>query len=98
MAGWWRGWLESFESEATTGLERVVAGDGFAELLVHLTENAVALTTINTDVWDTVLRNLRVAGRADIDRLARQLTTTEDKLERLLQTLESPVEEEPVRW
>jgi hypothetical protein len=108
LGGWWRGWFESFEGEATTGLERLVAGDGFAELLVHLTENAVAMSSISADFWDLVLRNLRLAGRADIDRLARQLITTEDKLERLLQAVESPAArrldgtpdrpEEPVAW
>jgi hypothetical protein len=35
-----------------------------------------------------VLRNLRLAGRADVTRLARQLHRTEDKLERLLQEVE----------
>ena len=36
-----------------------------------------------------VLRNLRLAGRADIMRLSRQLHRTEDKLERVLQEVES---------
>jgi BMFP domain-containing protein YqiC len=35
-----------------------------------------------------VLRNLRIAGRSDVDRLARQLARTEDKLELLLQAVE----------
>ena len=35
-----------------------------------------------------MLRNLRIAGRADITRLARQLHRTEDKLERVLQEVE----------
>ena len=35
-----------------------------------------------------MLRNLRLAGRADVTRLARQLNRTEDKLERVLQELE----------
>ena len=37
---------------------------------------------------DLVWRNLRLAGRADIIRLARQLHRTEDKLERVLQEVE----------
>ena len=41
------------------------------------------------DSADLVLRNLRIAGRADITRLARQLHRTEDKLERLLQEVEA---------
>ena len=38
---------------------------------------------------DTAWRNLRLAGRADITRLARQLNRNEDKLERVLQEVES---------
>lgn len=86
--GWWRGRLQGFESEAASGMERFVAGDGFAEMLVNLTENASAMSRLSADFWDLVLRNLRVVGRADIDRLARQLAGTEDKLERLLQAVE----------
>ncbi|MBV9003799.1 MAG: hypothetical protein JO181_04010 [Solirubrobacterales bacterium] len=51
-------------------------------------ENAAALTRIGWDLADLLLRNLRLAGRADITRLARQLNRTEDKLERVLQELE----------
>ncbi|MHB8696364.1 MAG: hypothetical protein ACYDHH_34585, partial [Solirubrobacteraceae bacterium] len=47
-----------------------------------------ALTRLGNDLADLVLRNLRVAGRADIFRLARQLQRTEDKLERVLQEIE----------
>ena len=36
-----------------------------------------------------MLRNLRIAGRADVTRLARQLHRTEDKLERVLQEIEA---------
>jgi hypothetical protein len=86
--GWLRGWRESFESEAAAGMERLVAGQGFAELLVYVTENVVALSRIGADVWDLAVRNLRLAGRADIDRLARQLVSSEEKLELLLQAIE----------
>jgi hypothetical protein len=84
----WRSWLESFENGAATGAERLVGGEAFAELFVHLTENVVALTRISAGVYDLVLRNLRLAGRADIDRLARQVANGEDKLERLLQAVD----------
>jgi hypothetical protein len=84
----WRSWLESFENGAATGAERLVGGEAFAELLVHLTENVVALTRISADVYDLVLRNLRLAGRADIGHLARQIARSEDKLERLLQAVD----------
>jgi hypothetical protein len=86
--GWLRGWRESFESEAAAGVERLVAGEGFADLLVNLTENVVAMSRISADFWDLAVRNLRLAGRADIDRLARQLVSSEEKLEQLLQAIE----------
>lgn len=85
---WLRQWPESFETEAAAGVERLVAGEGFAELLAHVAENLAAMSRISGDVWDLVLRNLRLAGRADIDRLSRQLASTEDKLERVLQAVE----------
>ena len=53
-----------------------------------MTENTVALTKIGSDILDLTLRNLRLAGRQDVTRLARQLGRTEDKLERLLQEVE----------
>lgn len=37
---------------------------------------------------DLVLRHLRIVGRSDIIRLARQLNRTEDKLELVLQRIE----------
>lgn len=91
--GWIRSWPESFEAEAAAGAERIVSGDGFAQLLAHMTENAVAVSRISADMWDLVVRNLRLAGRADIDRLARQLAASEDKLERILQAIE-PLQDE----
>jgi hypothetical protein len=86
--GWWRDWLESFETGAATGAERIVAGEAFAELLVQVTENALALSRIAADGFDLALRNLRLAGRADIDHLARRIASSEDKLERLLQAVD----------
>ena len=83
-----RTWRERFEGEAAAGMERMVAGEGFAELLVQLTENMVAVSRISADVWGLVVRNLGLAGRADIDRLAGQLERHEDKLELVLQAVE----------
>jgi hypothetical protein len=80
--------IEDFESQTAQAMEQLVAGEGFAELMATFTANTVALTRISSDVMDLVLRNLRLAGRTDIDRLARQLTRTEDKLELMLQALE----------
>ena len=68
--------------------EEAVSKPSFGALLARSAENVAALTRIGTDFADLVLRNLRVAGRADITRLARQLHRTEDKLERVLQEVE----------
>ena len=79
------------ESEAAFAklTEQLVRREAFGEVLARATENVMALTRIAFDVGDTVVRSLRLAGRADIDRLARQLARTEDKLETLLQEVEA---------
>jgi len=79
---------EQMESQASTAGERLVGSAGFASLLGQLAANAAAITKLGTDAMDLVLRNLRVAGRRDVVRLARQLARTEDKLERVLQEVE----------
>ena len=76
------------ETRTAKAFEQLVSRDSFGELLAMMTENVVALTKLGTDVFDLVLRNLRLAGRQDITRLARQLARTEDKLELVLQELE----------
>jgi hypothetical protein len=80
--------MEEFEGQAAEVMEQMVAGEGFAELLARVTENFVAVSKIGADIGDLVLRNMRIAGRADINHLARQLARTEDKLELLLQAVE----------
>ena len=79
------------ESEAAFAAltEQMVQRDAFGELLAWTTENVMAVTKIAFDIGDAVVRNLRVAGRADINRLSRQLARTEDKLELLLQEVEA---------
>jgi ABC-type transporter Mla subunit MlaD len=79
---------EQAESQAAKSSERLVGSHGFASVLGQLAENAAALTKLGNDGMDLVVRNLRVAGRRDVIRLARQLARTEDKLERVLQELE----------
>ncbi len=79
---------EQAEAEAAKAGESLVGSRGFATMLGQLAENAAVLTKLGNDAMDLVLRNLRVAGRRDIVRLARQLARTEDKLERVLQELE----------
>ncbi|MGI8571568.1 MAG: hypothetical protein ACR2L9_02905 [Solirubrobacteraceae bacterium] len=79
---------EDTENRTAKAFEELVARDSFGELLARMTENVVALTKIGTDVFDLVLRNLRLAGRQDVTRLARQLGRAEDKLELVLQEVE----------
>jgi hypothetical protein len=80
--------VDAMEGQAAAAMEQLVAGEGFSELLVRMTENVVAVSRLSADAWDLVLRNLRLAGRGDIDRLARQLLRSEDKLELVLQAVE----------
>jgi hypothetical protein len=79
---------EDTENRTAKAFEELVARDSFGELLARMTENVVALTKIGTDVFDLLLRNLRLAGRQDVTRLGRQLARTEDKLELVLQEVE----------
>ena len=80
---------ESYESATADAMEQMVAKPSFGRLLAMATENVAALTRISADLADLTLRNMRIASRADIMRLARQLNRTEDKLERVLQEIES---------
>ncbi len=84
---------EEAESRTALAFEEVVSRASFGELLARMTENVVAVTKIATDVFDLGLRNLRLAGRQDVTRLARQLARTEDKLELVLQEVERLADE-----
>jgi hypothetical protein len=79
---------EEAESRVAKAAERVVSRDSFGELLAMATENVVALTRMGFDAMDLMWSNLRLAGRRDITRLARQVGRTEDKLELVLQEVE----------
>jgi hypothetical protein len=79
---------EEAESSTAKAMEELVQRDAFGELLARTTENLVAVVKIGNDVMDSLLRNLRVAGRRDVTRLGEQLNRTEDKLELVLQHLE----------
>jgi hypothetical protein len=87
--------LEADEARFAKAAERMVSRDSFGELLAMATENVVALTRIGFDTMDLVWSNLRIAGRRDITRLARQIGRTEDKLELVLQELERLRDAEP---
>ena len=79
---------EEAEARMAKAAERVVSRDSFGELLAMATENVVAITRMGFDAMDLVWSNLRLAGRRDITRLARQVGRTEDKLELVLQEVE----------
>ncbi len=84
-----RALYEQAESQTSTALEQLVSKPNFGRLMAISAENVAALSRIGSEIADLVLRNLRLAGRADVVRLARQLHRTEDKLERLLQEVEA---------
>ena len=84
---------EATEARLAAAAEQLVARDSFGEVLAMVAGNAVALTRMGTDVADSVVRNLRLAGRRDVVALSRQLARTEDKLERVLQEVEALQEE-----
>ena len=76
------------EARVAKAAERVVSRESFGEVLAMATEHGVALTRIGFEAMDLGWSNLRLAGRRDITRLARQLGRTEDKLEQVLQEVE----------
>ena len=79
---------EETEAQTSKALDRLVARPAFGQLLAWSTENLLAIGKIFADSSDLVVRNLRLAGRRDLARLARQLNRTEDKLELVLQEVE----------
>ena len=81
--------MKDGEQAFAAATEQMVQGEAFGELLARITENAMALTKIAFDAGDAVVRGLRLAGRADVNRLSRQLGRTEDKLEMVLQEVEA---------
>jgi hypothetical protein len=83
-----RALYEEAESRTAQAFEELVAKPSFGVLLARSAENVAAIARIGSDLGDLVVRNLRLAGRADAIRLARQLHRTEDKMERLLQEVE----------
>ena len=88
---------EQTESQLAKALEQMVARPSFGRLLAMSAENVAATARIGSDIADLFVRNLRLAGRADIVRLSRQLHRTEDKLERVLQEVETLRDEREVR-
>jgi AcrR family transcriptional regulator len=83
-----RALYEQAASRTADAFEELVSKPSVGVLLARSAENVAAIARIGSDFSDLVLRNLRLVGRADVTRLARQLHRTEDKLERLLQEVE----------
>jgi hypothetical protein len=83
-----RALYEQAESRTAEAFETLASQPSFGYVMARMAENVAALTRMGADFSDLVLSNLRIAGRADITRLARQLQRTEDKLERVLQEVE----------
>jgi hypothetical protein len=83
-----RALYEQAESRTAQAFEELVSKPSFGVLLARSAENVAAIARIGSDFADLMVRNLRLAGRADVTRLAGQLHRTEDKLERLLQEVE----------
>lgn len=77
------------EKRTAQAIEQLVHTNSFGELLARVTENVMGVTKIGFDVLDLTVRNLRLAGRSDLIRLGRQLARNEDKLERVLQEVET---------
>ncbi|WP_055489428.1 hypothetical protein [Streptomyces sp. TP-A0356] len=92
-----RDWYEAMEQQAAEATEQLVSGSAFAELLGLTAGNFAALTRISGETCDLMLRNMRLAGRADMTRLGHQLARTEDKLERVLQEVEDLRDQLPDR-
>jgi len=84
-----RALYEQAEARTAQALEELATTPSFGVLLARSAENVAALARMGSDFADSVLRNLRLAGRADVARLARQLHRTEDKVELLLQEVEA---------
>jgi|GEM_PF-1613556 hypothetical protein len=76
------------EARAASAVESAVGSNAFGELLAMSASNAMALARLANGGIDRGVRALRVAGRADIADLGRQLARAEDKLERMLQLVE----------
>jgi hypothetical protein len=79
---------EEAETRAASAAETLVSSEAFSEVLSIVTGNTMAVTKMAVDGLDQLVRNLRLAGRADMARLGRQLARTEDKLEQVLQMVE----------
>lgn len=80
---------EETERKSGDTMEGLVGTDAFSDMLAMVVGNAMSLSRVSGTVLDDVVRRTRLAGRTDVTRLAQQLARTEDKMETLLQHIES---------
>jgi len=83
-----RQYVDDFLAAAAPGLEEVVNSRSFGAMLSQTAGNLVAMQRIGNEMADLALRNARIASRADVTSLHRQLARSEDKLEMVLETVE----------
>lgn len=80
---------EQLEGKLSTAMDSLVATNGFAELFTTSATNVMALVRMANGAVDQAVKVTRLAAKEDLVGLARQLARTEDKIERLLQLVES---------
>lgn len=77
------------EARVSTLVESAVGSDYFARLFATSVTNAMALVGKAERGLDRGVRVTRLAGRNDVTDITRQLARTEDKLEQVLQLVET---------
>lgn len=80
---------EETEQRTSQTMEELVSSQGFAEMLSMLVGNAMSVSRISGNVLDDLVRRSHLAGRTDLAGVGRQIGRTEDKLELVLQRIES---------
>ncbi len=80
---------EETEQRTSQTMEEVVSSQGFAEMLSMMVGNAMSVSRISGNVLDDIVRRTHLAGRSDLAGVGRQIGRTEDKLELVLQRIES---------
>ena len=80
---------EETEQRTSQTMEELVSSQGFAEMLSMMVGNAMSVSRISGNVLDDLVRRSHLAGRSDLAGVGRQIGRTEDKLELVLQRIES---------
>lgn len=80
---------EETEQRTSQTMEELVSSQGFAEILSMMVGNAMSVSRISGSVLDDLIRRTHLAGRSDLTGVGRQIGRAEDKLELVLQRIES---------